>query len=61
VRVTIALWNDQVGEHPANCFDAATALAARRGVRDVPAVRIPDGEVFHGDEALARASRTLGG
>ena len=37
-------------------LDEATALAAQRGVRDVPAVWLPDGEVFHGDEALERAA-----
>ncbi len=38
----------------------ATALAARRGVRDVPAVWLPEGEVFHGDEALEQAAAALG-
>ena len=37
-------------------LDAATALAAQRGVRDVPAVWLPNGEVFHGDDALERAA-----
>ena len=37
----------------------ATALAATRGVRDVPAVWLPDGAVFHGDEALEDAARAL--
>ena len=39
-------------------LDEATALAAERGVRDVPAVWLPDGRVFHGDAALddARAA-----
>ncbi len=41
-------------------LDAATALAARRGVRDVPAVWLPSGEVFHGDEALDHAARAAG-
>jgi 2-hydroxychromene-2-carboxylate isomerase len=41
-------------------LDAATALAAERGVRDVPAVWLPTGEVFHGDEALEQAARALG-
>jgi 2-hydroxychromene-2-carboxylate isomerase len=40
----------------ADRLDAATALAARRGVRDVPAVWLPSGEVFHGDDALERAA-----
>jgi 2-hydroxychromene-2-carboxylate isomerase len=40
-------------------LDDATALAARRGVRDVPAVWLPGGEVFLGDEALERAARAL--
>lgn len=34
----------------------ATALAAARGVRDVPAVWVPGGEAFHGDDALAAAA-----
>src|SRR4051794_29382992 len=33
-------------------LDEATALAARRGVLDVPAVWTPDGTVLHGDAAL---------
>lgn len=37
----------------------ATALAAQRGVRDVPAVWLPDGRVFHGDDALDGAVRAL--
>ena len=37
----------------------ATARAAERGVRDVPAVWLPDGRVFHGDEALDGAARAL--
>jgi 2-hydroxychromene-2-carboxylate isomerase len=40
-------------------LDEATALAARRGVRDVPAVWLPDGTVLHGDEALERAAAAL--
>ena len=39
-------------------LDAATALATRRGVRDVPAVWLPSGEVFHGDDALDEAATT---
>lgn len=42
-------------------LDEATALAARSGVRDVPAVRVSPGEVFHGDEAIERAATALGG
>lgn len=37
----------------------ATALAARRGVRDVPAVWLPGEGVFHGDDALDGAVRAL--
>lgn len=37
----------------------ATARAARRGVHDVPAVWLPDGRVFHGDEALDGAAHAL--
>ncbi|MEA2255222.1 MAG: hypothetical protein QOG35_1267 [Solirubrobacteraceae bacterium] len=37
----------------------ATELAAQRGVRDVPAVWLPDGTVFHGDADLERAARAL--
>ena len=37
-------------------LEDATALAARRGVHDVPAVWLPSGDVFHGDEALERAA-----
>ncbi len=33
----------------------ATALAKARGVRDVPAVWLPDGRVLHGDAALDEA------
>ncbi len=40
-------------------LDEVTALAARRGVRDVPAVWIPGGEVFHGDDALDQAALAL--
>ncbi|MEJ7798317.1 MAG: DsbA family protein [Solirubrobacteraceae bacterium] len=40
-------------------LNAATELAARRGVRDVPAVWLPGGAVFHGDEALEEAARAL--
>jgi 2-hydroxychromene-2-carboxylate isomerase len=37
----------------------ATSLASRRGVRDVPAVWLEDGRVFHGDDALDGAVRAL--
>ncbi len=40
----------------ARALDEATALAAKRGVRDVPAVWLPDGRVFHGDDALDSAA-----
>jgi 2-hydroxychromene-2-carboxylate isomerase len=38
----------------------ATALAAERGARDVPAVWLPDLRVFHGDEGLDDAASALG-
>ena len=40
-------------------LDDATALAVERGVRDVPAVWIPDSGVFHGDDELERAAAAL--
>jgi 2-hydroxychromene-2-carboxylate isomerase len=40
-------------------LDEATALAARRGVADVPAVWLPGGEVLHGDDGLAQAAARL--
>jgi 2-hydroxychromene-2-carboxylate isomerase len=43
----------------ADRLDAATALAAQRGVRDVPAVWLPSGEAFLGDDALEQAARAL--
>ena len=43
----------------ARALDEATALAARRGVRDVPAVWLPGSRVFHGDDALDGAVREL--
>jgi len=43
----------------ADRLDAATQLAAQRGVRAVPAVWVPDGAVFHSDEALERAAAHL--
>lgn len=41
-------------------LEEACALAAQRGVRDVPAVWVPTGEVFLGDDALEGAARALG-
>jgi 2-hydroxychromene-2-carboxylate isomerase len=44
----------------AAALDAATALAAERGVRDVPAIWVPaTGETFHGDAGLEEAARAL--
>ncbi len=40
-------------------LDAATALAIERGVRDVPAIWLPDGRVFHGEAALDEAAAAL--
>jgi 2-hydroxychromene-2-carboxylate isomerase len=40
-------------------LDEATALAASRGVRDVPSVWLPTGEVFAGDDALDDAARAV--
>ncbi|MDQ3721843.1 MAG: DsbA family protein [Actinomycetota bacterium] len=40
-------------------LDDATALAARRGVRNVPAVWLPGGRVFQGDDALDGAAHAL--
>lgn len=37
----------------------ATAQAVRLGVHEVPAVSLPDGRVFHGDEALDGAAQAL--
>ncbi|MBW3606738.1 MAG: DsbA family protein [Actinobacteria bacterium] len=37
-------------------LEEATAHAAARGVADVPAVWLPDGRVFHGDDALDDAA-----
>jgi 2-hydroxychromene-2-carboxylate isomerase len=39
-------------------LDAATALARERGVRDVPALWLPDGRVLHGEAALDEAVRS---
>ncbi len=50
----------------ATALEEATALAVQRGVRDVPAVWLPDatapngGRVFHGDDELERAAEALG-
>jgi 2-hydroxychromene-2-carboxylate isomerase len=43
----------------AHALEEATALAVTRGVRDVPALWLPDGRVFHGDDALDGAVRAL--
>jgi 2-hydroxychromene-2-carboxylate isomerase len=43
----------------ASALEQATALAERRGVRDVPALWLPDGRVFHGDDALDGVARAL--
>jgi 2-hydroxychromene-2-carboxylate isomerase len=40
-------------------LDDATALAATRGVRDVPALWLPGGGVFLGDDALDEAAGAL--
>ncbi len=40
-------------------LEEATALAAQRGVRDVPAVWLPDGQLLHGDDALDGAAEAL--
>ena len=40
-------------------LDAATALAAQRGVRDVPAVWVPGAGVFHGDGGLDAAAAAM--
>ncbi|HTN24567.1 MAG TPA: hypothetical protein VL120_11305, partial [Solirubrobacteraceae bacterium] len=37
----------------------ATALAEDRGIRDVPALWLPDGRVFHGEDALDGVARAL--
>ena len=46
-------------ESVARALEEATALAAARGVRDVPAVWLPDGRVFHGDDALDGAASAV--
>ena len=43
----------------AAALEDATALAAERGVRDVPALWLPDGRVFHGEHALDGVARAL--
>lgn len=40
----------------ARALDEATALAAQRGVLDVPAVWTPAGDVFHGDAGIDEAA-----
>ena len=40
-------------------LDDATALAAARGVRDVPAVWVPGAGVFHGDDGLDAAAAAM--
>ena len=40
-------------------LEEATALAEKRGVRDVPAVWLPGGRVFAGDDALDAAASGL--
>jgi len=40
-------------------LDDATALAAERGVRDVPAVWVPGAGVFHGDDGLDAAAAAM--
>jgi 2-hydroxychromene-2-carboxylate isomerase len=43
----------------AGALEHATALAEHRGVRDVPALWLPDGRVFHGEDALDGVARAL--
>jgi 2-hydroxychromene-2-carboxylate isomerase len=43
----------------ASALDQATARGERRGVRDVPALWLPDGRVFHGEDALDGVARAL--
>jgi 2-hydroxychromene-2-carboxylate isomerase len=43
----------------ATALEDATALAERRGIRDVPALWLPDGRVFHGEDALDGVARAL--
>jgi 2-hydroxychromene-2-carboxylate isomerase len=43
----------------AAALEEATALAEQRGIRDVPALWLPDGRVFHGEDALDGVARAL--
>jgi 2-hydroxychromene-2-carboxylate isomerase len=43
----------------ATALQQATLLAHERGVRDVPALWLPDGRVFHGEDALDGVARAL--
>jgi 2-hydroxychromene-2-carboxylate isomerase len=43
----------------AMALEDATALARQRGIRDVPALWLPDGRVFHGEDALDGVARAL--
>lgn len=43
----------------ATALEDATALARQRGIRDVPALWLPDGRVFHGEDALDGVARAL--
>lgn len=40
-------------------LDAATELAIERGVRDVPAIWLPDSRVFHGEDAPEQAAAAV--
>jgi 2-hydroxychromene-2-carboxylate isomerase len=40
-------------------LDQATATAIDRGVRDVPAIWLPDGRVFHGEAAVEDAATAV--
>lgn len=40
-------------------LDRATATAIERGVRDVPAIWLPDGRVFHGEDAPEQAAAAV--
>jgi 2-hydroxychromene-2-carboxylate isomerase len=42
-----------------NALDRATESAIARGVRDVPAIWLPDGRVFHGEAALDEAAAAV--
>ena len=54
-----ALLKGAATESVARRLDEATALARDRGVRSVPAVWTPAGEVFHGDDQLDVAMAAL--